>query len=686
MEAALARQNSPKPAPAHDWQAYLMPLLQALKWKGEIRQLHEAVPAHARHFDLEDFRDCMAHLGFASRLFHAVPKTLDARLLPYLIVEEGKAPVVLASEQELASASAEHCWILSFEAISAPVEMNAPLRKTLKRFHPLLKQILLISFLIGGLALAPTFFNMAIYDHIIASGSASSLPMLVIGVMLALAAEIGFRHLRAKKLSYFGARIDHFVSCSVFERLMFLPPLYTERASVSAQLARLRDFESVREFFTGPLATLFFEMPLILIYLIAMIAIGGWLALVPFVLLIAYGALLFYMHGRMKDSSKAAANASSRKHEFLLESVTKLRAIRLSGLEDAWQQRYRHLSGEASHASFRSAFHAQALETASYVLMTLGGIATLGFGVMAVIDKSITTGTLIAAMMLMWRIVTPMQLAYASVTRLQQLAASTKQVQKLLGVAPERDPYAPPAPLPELEGRITFHRVSLRYGPESEPALLGVSFEARPGQIVAVRGSNGSGKSTILKLALGLYQPQSGSVRLDGVDIRQYDPLALRQSIAYVPQQVDLFPGTIRENLLFVDPAATEEACINALAQACALDELNALPNGLDTIIEGAKAEAVSFMFKQRLNLARAYLRPARIMLFDEPSHSLGAENDRAFAEMIARLRGHSTVLLVTHREDHMRLADQLLVLDKGELTHAGPPDQVISLLRGKRS
>jgi ATP-binding cassette subfamily C protein LapB len=490
--------------------------------------------------------------------------------------------------------------------------------------------------------------------------------------------------MRNVRLSQFGGRVDHYVSCSVFERLLFLPPLYTERSAVSSQVARLKDFENVREFFTGPLATLFFEMPLVFVYLVVMGFLAHWLVLIPFVLLLAYGVLLSLMHLRLRENSQKAAATGSARQEFLMESVAKMRDIRLAGMESVWNDRYRIISGNASLASFKSSHTAQIVETFSYVLMSLGGIAMLGFGVTGVIEGSLTVGALISAMMLVWRIIAPMQICCASITRLQQLRASVKQVKRLLSLQPEHVSYTPTSPIPRTRGQITFHRVSLRYSPDSEPALLGVSLEIQPGQIVAVRGSNGSGKSTILKLILGLYRPQNGSVRIDGVDIRQYDPIALRQMISYVPQNVDLFPGTIRENLLFANPSASEDQCYQALDESCALQDIKLLPQELDTMVEGAGAENISFLLKQRINMARAYLRPAAIMLFDEASHSLGPDNDIAFQRKISSLRGKSTVVLVTHREDHMRRADQLLVMNKGELTHAGLPDQVLTVLRGK--
>ena len=668
------------------WLTSLQPVLTALGWKGSRRHIYEALTGRPERLNIEGFRDVMAHLGFASLLRQANPRQLDEGWLPAFWIDDAGAPHLLIKVEDRALAPDAPCKLLLVTPMNqAAVESNQSLLKIMKRFAPLLFQALLLSLLIGGISLAPTFFNMAIYDHVIASGSASELGMLLIGVLLALVAEIGMRQLRGRRLAYFGARIDHFVSCSVFERLLFLPPSFTERASVSAQLARLRDFTSVREFFTGPLSSLFFEMPLVIIYVVVMGFLSHWLALVPVFLLLSYAALIWIMDPRVKECSRISANAVSARHEFLLETIARLRAIRLSGMESIWLQRWRQVSNTASIASFRAGYTAQIVEVSSYVLMTLGGIATLAFGVIAVIDQHLTTGALIASMMLIWRIVSPMQLACASITRVQQLGNSTRQVQRLLSLPPERDPYAQPSQLPKTQGHLAFHRVTLRYAQEAEPAVLGVSFEARPGQIVAIRGGNGSGKSSILKLALGLYQPQGGSVRLNGVDIRQLDPLSLRQSIAYVPQVVDLFPGTVRDNLLLGNPEANEESCIEALTTACAWGEVSRLSRGLDTVIVGDNAETVSFLLKQRLNLARAYLRPSSIMIFDEASHSLGKENDLAFSQVIAALRGKRTVLLVTHREDHMLMADTLLAINNGELTHAGPPDQVLTVLRGKR-
>ena len=665
----------------------LAPLLESLQWKGSNRQILEAMPSDQDAMDLQGLRDTLSHLGFTSIIKSCDAKDIPGYCLPALCSKGDKIHLLQDREEADMISGNKLDFIIFTRKDTADLTKASMsiLRYEMKKFMPLLREVLLISLIVGFISIAPIFYNRSIYDHIIASGSTKGFPMLFGGVMLALAAEIGLRYMRNQRLAYFGGRIDHYVSCSVFERLLFLSPVYTERSPVSAQLARLRDFESVREFFTGPLSTVLFEFPLIAIYLLAMGVIAGWLTLVPIVLIIAYAVLIFTMNIRLKTGSRLAASTSTRRQEFLLEMITKLRDIRLAGLEKVWQERYRVLSGQASLASFHSAFSAQVLETTSYAFMIIGGAATLGIGVVMVIEHDMTVGTLIAAMMLIWRIIAPMQIACASMTRIQQLSSSTRQVERLLSAIPEHDPALVPARLPDFRGAISFHRVSLKYTAESEPALLGVSLDVKPGQVVAIKGNNGSGKSSILKLILGLYQPQAGSVRIDGMDIRQFDPFLLRQGIAYVPQHGDFFPGTIRDNLMFSNPDATQEEIDLALRESCAYDDVMALPLKLETVIHADNHSVISFALRGKLNLARAYVRKAPIYLFDEASYSLGRDNDIAFEQKIKSLRGKATIIIVTHREDHMCLADYLVNMSKGEMTHAGAPQQVLNVLKGKK-
>jgi ATP-binding cassette, subfamily C, bacterial LapB len=672
------------PAPVSDssvsnaWYAALRELLTALKWRGEERHVHESLPHDLHSLDCDQFRAILANLGFPSLLRRGSPKMLDGRWLPALYLDRKGMPQLLIDETDQDEApDAEHALLLFPPAGNEGMDQQTGfLTKVMRRYRPTLVQAFWVSLLITIIALAPSLFNRALYDNVIASGSKSGMNMLLAGVLAALACELALRALRARNFAHLGARLDHFVSCTVFERLLALPPAFTERAAVSSQIARLRDFDSIREFCTGPLAPLIFELPLVATYVAAMIYVGGWLALIPGVLVIAYVILLAGMYQGHKERAHHAASAGSARHEFLLETVTKLPAIRLAGLEAAWLERYRNISARASDASFSSSFYSQILEVKAYVLMTISAVATLGFGVIAVINQSLTTGDLIASMMLIWRIVAPMQLACASMSRVQQLAASKAQVERLFSMPPEHDFRAPFRAHAKLQGGISFRRVSLRYLQDSEPALLGVTFDVKPGEVVAIAGNNGSGKSSILKLILGMYQAQAGAVLLDGVDVRQLDPVFVRQSVAYVPQIASFFAGTLRENLQLSSPSADDGACAKALSQAGASESAAKLDAPMDASVAAG----------QKVNLARAYLRTVPIVLLDEATHGLGPDSDAELVRQIAELRGKATVLICTHREDHMRLADRMMVIEKGELTMAGPPDKVLEAMHRRRA
>jgi ATP-binding cassette subfamily C protein/ATP-binding cassette subfamily C protein LapB len=332
-------------------------------------------------------------------------------------------------------------------------------------------------------------------------------------------------------------------------------------------------------------------------------------------------------------------------------------------------------------ASYRAAQLATWLRTLAQALMLLGGIATLGAGTLMVLAGDMTVGALVASMALVWRILSPLQLAFLSFTRLEQVGQGLRQINTLMRQKVEREPGAIVERLRTFQGRIRFERVSLRYNPRSEPALLAVNAEINPGEIVAITGPNGSGKSTLMKLIAGLYEPQFGGVFIDGMDTRQLDIDELRGAIAYVPQACDLFHGTIAQNLRLANPTASERDLAQAALDAGLLEEILAFPEGFDTRLTDQLQRQLPGGVKQRLMLARAYVKAAPVVLMDEPANGLDREGDEQLMRKLQSLRGRSTVLLVTHRPSHMRLADKIFYLEGGRLMLAGPPGRVLPQL-----
>jgi ATP-binding cassette subfamily C protein/ATP-binding cassette subfamily C protein LapB len=681
-----------------DLASCLVPLLRALHWLGNPRHVAEALPHFAEDLDITGLRNTMATLNYASRPERLRLREVDPRLLPCLFVpDRGAAMVVAAVEGRTVTAfdggtrtegpvrrTRQAGTAYFFTPLEPPDQRQAARQQRIgwftvmaRRFHGLVWRMLAITLVLNVLALVTPLFVMGVYDKVVGAKALDTLGWFALGAGCAILFDTLLRGLRARMMAYVGGRLDAIVGNAVFQRVLYLPPSFTERATVGAQVTRLKDFESVREFFTGTLASTFLELPFVLLYVAVIAVLGGWLAVVPLVALGVFALLAVIMAPIIRNTVAEAARANSRRQEFLVETTTKMRALKQSGAEDTWLRRFRAISARAAFANFRTAQSQNLLQTLSHMTVVMSGLMAMALGVGAVLSGAMTAGALIACMILVWRILAPMQTVATALSRFEQIRASIRQINALMSITLERDPQVMVQPLRRLNGRVSFSRVSLRYAPASDPALVGVSFTAEPGEVIAITGPNGSGKSSVLKLIAGLYKVQAGSVRIDDRDIRQIDPIELRHAIAYVPQQATFFYGTIAQNLRLVDPVASDADIRWALAEAGALEEVEALPEGLGTRIGDGRSEQLTASLRQRLNLARAYLKRAPIYLFDEPVNGLDFESDRMFMDTVRRMRGHATVFIITHRPSHLGLADKIMVMDAGYLRLYGPADQV---------
>ncbi|WP_245651318.1 peptidase domain-containing ABC transporter [Paramagnetospirillum marisnigri] len=679
---------------ASDLAACLLPLLKALGWKGDPRHVAESLPHFANELDLTGLRNVMATLNYSSRPEMLELETIDPRLLPCLFLPENQPAMVVKAiddfgnaevfdSAEASSRSIEPCHLkgiayfftnLGADTAAKPASW---FRSVIERFRPLYWQAFFVTLILNVFSLSTPLFTMAVYDKVIGASSLSMLWALSIGVVFALLADAVLREVRARVLAFVGARLDNIMGNNIFQHILALPPGFTERATIGAQVARIKDFESVREFFTGPLATVFMELPFAFFYFAVIAMLGGIIAVVPMIATVIFLIGGYLVLPIVRKNVGIASRAASRRQEFLVETLGKMRAVKLASAEHTWVKRYREMSARAAMGGFKNGVFASLITTLSNILIISSGLATISVGVLGVIDGTMTIGGLIAAMMLVWRVLSPIQTGFTMIQRVEQVRGSIRQIDGLMGIKPERDPKAIVAPLKNVKGRVVFSRVSLRYTNDADPALVGVSFEVEPGEVVAVTGRNGSGKSTVIKLLLGLYQPQAGNIKIDAADIRQIDPIEMRHMMSYVPQTCSLFFGSIAQNLRLANPTATDADIRWACDQADVWDEVAALPRGLETRIGEGSADHLPTSFIQKLSLARGYLKRSPIMLFDEPVNGLDFEGDRTFMQAVENFRGQSTIFMVTHRPSHLRIADRILVFDGGYLRLAGPAEEV---------
>ncbi|MEO5331220.1 MAG: peptidase domain-containing ABC transporter [Magnetococcus sp. YQC-5] len=685
-----------------DFGACMIPLLMALGYRGDMRHVVEALPHFVETLDLTGLRNTMANMNYISTPARINLKAIDPRLMPCLFVPDqlpamvalkrkqdgiiifnGESGAVERKAIDSLSGTAYFFDVMDLEERAALQKRLGWFRMVAERFQKLIVYLLLVTFIITLLQVAAPLFVMAVYDRVVGSHSLETLIHLLMGISFVMIFDWSMRKIRSKMLMYVGARMDSIVSNAIFMRILSLAPSFIERASTGAQVARIKDFDLVREFFTGPLMMVFFELPFSLVFFAVIAILGGPLAWIPMGTLVLFVVLWAVMMPMVTNEEARYRRAASKKQEFMVETLARMRVLKFGGMESIWLERFRLLSAQAAMGNFRTAMINAAVHSISTVLIIGSGLIVIALGVYRVMDGTMTTGGLVATMILVWRVLGPIQSAFIAMTRLEQVHASITQINSLMSVAPEREEFSAIEPVKSFIGHISFIRVSIRYLPEAEPALMGIHFDVTPGQIVAVIGPNGSGKSTIIKLLAGLYTPQAGSIRIDGVDIRQMNVIELRHAVAYVPQTCDLFYGTIAQNLRLAHATASDKDLEEACRKALVYDEIMALPKQFSTRVGDQKSAQLPSSMVQKISLARAYLKPSRIMLFDEPASSLGWEDDQAFIKMVREWRGKRTVFIVSHRPSHVRLADWVLYLEQGNLRLSGKPDDVLRNIPG---
>ena len=678
------------------WVRAVCALLLAQHRRIDTAQILNALPDRTHGIDFPDVLNTLANLGFAPATMRLDLVRIDARLCPCLFLpdrdpdapwavlgrtDEGLSVFDPTSQQmrtialeDLGGATAGRAIVVprqpTADALSAGTRRAGSelswFRTLLTRFRGLFWQIMATGLLLNITALALPIFIMLVYDQVIGPGVGDTLHHLVFGVVLAVCAEILMRDKRSQGVSWLAGRLDNIVGNQIFARLVGLPPAEIERATVAAQVARIKTFESVRDFFSGPLFLSLLEMPFVLVSFTAMAVVGGWLAVVPLVAVLTYIALFAWVRRPIRVAIRTAAKASSARQRFAIETFEKLAAIRCNGMVELWRRKYRQCSGRECMAHMRLRRLGGMVEVAALSITLLAGVATVALGVHMVWAGALSSGGLVAGMILVWRIVAPFQSLCMAAPRFEQLRSSIAQVNALMDLPLETE-SAQASRLAGMRGDVSIRNVEMRYGPGDDPALSNVSFDVPAGALVALTGGNGAGKSTVLKLAKGLYRANAGAVMIDGVDVRQLHPVDLRRQVAYMPQVPYFFGGTVLENLLAGSPLAAMPDVERVLVACGVADDIDALPAGLQTRIGDDGGHALTSGMAARLSLARTLLQDTQIVLIDEvPNSVMSGTSGQRVLDHLRLCRPEATVFIVTHREDILAMADMTVVLKRG--------------------
>lgn len=677
----------------------LVPLLEIHGWKGDVHSLVDALPTLASEFGVRDVLGVMSALGYRIREEKRHSASFTPQDMPALFVPDKKqgwhGAWVLREisayglirddgrEKLRGDLPPQQGMLYRFARISANDPEDAPvpdewLKQTAHSFRRIFWHIAALSLIMHFFTLAMPLFSMAVYDRVIAAHAPGTLPLFTCGVLLALCIEKIIRWIRVRGAGWIGARSGLMVSHAMFERLLFLPASVIEQASVSAQIARLRAFESVRDFITGPLFLTLLEMPFISVLILVIAWLAGPVAFVSVGITLVYVLLLYATRSRWKRLGQEAAHTSARRQQILMEIIDHAKPIYAAGMSERMLERFAAISWQSSRAQHAYSMTASTVQTVAGLLTVIAGLLTISFCLSRIWNGEMSAGAMVATMIITWRVLYPLQALCTILPQLEQMGASVRQVSQLMAMKPEAHAMRHVLGRRILAGQISFQGVSLRYSRKSDPVFLNLNADIAKGQIIAIYGGNGSGKSSILRMMLGLYAPSMGVIRFDGVDHRQFDPRALRRQISYLPQSPELLPGTIAENLRAADPLAPDYRLRQALLWADAWERVDEMPGGLNTRLFNGGIIPSSGL-SARLCLARLYLADRPIVLADElPPALLNSSTGERFRSFLSECRGNRTVFFVTHREDMLELADQVIWMKSGGVPVVGEPGQTI--------
>jgi len=532
-----------------------------------------------------------------------------------------------------------------------------------------------VSLFINLIALAIPFLTMVVYDRVIGGSAPEILPGLAVGGLLTMAAILVLRRGRAQLLAAAHARFGFALQRRVVHRLLRAPIATAGRFQGNAVLARVREAWRAVDPLSHAMSTAVFDAPFILLNLIAIACVGGFIVLVPVAYLGLFLGLALLLERRSRLDLHVAGTIAAEREAMLAELTDKAVQLRLAGLEDVWLARFAEVSRRATASAMRTATRSAFTQSVATVLGTGVALATLAVGVDLVLREAMTAGGLIATMLLVWRITGPAQALFFSLGRLRQARAQRARLAEILQSPVETDQ---PTRLHNAQRNVPvlrFDRIGYRHPGAAEQALSGVSFAVAPGEVVAVLGPTGCGKTTVLQIAAGLLTPQVGAVLVDGENLTHIDPDDYRLTVAaYVPARPHVFRASIRDNIAVAAPWIDDAQATAAVLDAWPPAEAGAMVAALHGSAPETLTSHVSPADTDRLGLARVIARPPRIVIADMPFLAAGEDARSRFEALVARSRGTASVLFSTDDPSQARMADKVLVLDAGQAVYFGPP------------
>lgn len=565
------------------------------------------------------------------------------------------------------------------DVIEAPRKRFAPwLVEPMLRNKSTYWKVALAAVFINLFALVTALFTLTVYDRVIPNNAVSSLVALSIGFGVIIVFDFILKMLRSYFVDFAGARIDQDVGESVFKQLLAIR-LDLKKGSTGGLAAMLRELEALRDFFASATITAIVDVPFIILTLAVIAIIGGPVVFVPLVLVPMVILVGWSTHPALDRLSARSMSEGLIKQSVLVETIGGLETVKTSGAGNLLSARWSDAVKHHSDISLRQRLIGSIGITFATSAGTLSYAGIVIVGVFLIIDNQMTLGALMACSILGGRAIAPLAQIATLLSRLTLTRTAYRQIRDMMDLAPE-GPEGEALQLTNPRGHIEFRNVSFRYPGAPERTLDRISFSIRPGEKVALLGKVGSGKSTVARLALGLYPPEEGVVLIDGLDMRQLDPHSLRRNMGATLQESVLLTGSVRENIELGREGVDEEELLRVGELSGTHDFIGHIANGYDLKLAD-RGEGLSGGQRQSISLARALATSPKMLVMDEPSSAMDAQTEAMLIERLKSELEDRTFMIITHRPPLLQLVDRIILIDRGRITMDGPRQDVLEAL-----
>ena len=543
-------------------------------------------------------------------------------------------------------------------------------------------QVLIAAFMLNCFALASPLFVMNVYDRVVPNNAIETLWVLSIGVAVVFGFDFLIKTLRGLFIDRSGKKVDIQLENRLFSRMLGMR--LRDRPASSGYLANIiREMEVVRDFFTSATLTSFIDLPFIFIFIALFWYIGGKIAFVFMGVLPLVLAVGLLIHFPLCKAVRRQQESAHDKHGILVEALSNIETVKALGCESSLRKKWGRNAWQGADCAIRS-------RSLSHLTMNIAGlvqqfayIVIIIVGVYLIQEGEMTTGGLIACSILSGRVMAPFAQIAQLITRLQHATTSFRRLDEVMRMPQERPLGRRYVQRALNRGEIEFRDVVFRYPGSKTAALESINLRISENEKVGILGVTGSGKSTLGKLILSLYVPDEGAVLIDGTDVQQVDPVDVRRAVGFVPQDVALFQGSVRENIAISHPGATDQQVLNAAFISGTHDFVRLHPQGYDLPV-GERGSNLSGGQKQAVSIARALLRNPKVLVLDEPTSSLDNRSEELFMKRMKLVLRDKTLVLITHKSSLLSLVDRIVVVDAGRIVEDGPRDAVLEkLLQG---